>query len=135
YPAPMRLALSQLLGSPVLGSAGAVDGRVREVALAPQDHPAKVAGFIVRTKYGDRWLHPESVVSFDGSIIRAGSPPEMWLPLTSSEGYLLLERDLLDQQIIDVHGRKVVRVNDVDLVSEQVNGSFDLKVSEVEVGP
>jgi magnesium transporter len=131
----MRLALSQLLGSPVLGSAGAVDGRVREVALAPQDHPAKVAGFIVRTKHGDRWLHPESIVGFEGSIIRAGSPPEMWLPLTSSEGYLLLERDLLDQQIIDVHGRKVVRVNDVDLVSEQVNGSFDLKVSEVEVGP
>jgi Mg/Co/Ni transporter MgtE len=28
---------------------------------------------------------------------------------------LLLERDLLDQQIIDVHGRKVVRVNDIEL--------------------
>jgi len=25
------------------------------------------------------------------------------------------ERDLLDQQVIDVHGRKVVRVKDVDL--------------------
>ena len=28
---------------------------------------------------------------------------------------LLMDRDLLDQQIIDVHGRKVVRVNDVEL--------------------
>jgi Mg/Co/Ni transporter MgtE len=31
------------------------------------------------------------------------------------EGLFLLERDLLDQQVIDVNGRKVVRVNDVDL--------------------
>ena len=34
----------------------------------------------------------------------------------------MLERDLLDQQIIDVHGRKVVRVNDVDLVWETTAG-------------
>ena len=32
--------------------------------------------------------------------------------------FLLLERDLLDQQIIDVDGHKVVRVNDVNLVWE-----------------
>ena len=32
-----------------------------------------------------------------------------------SEPLLLLDRDLMDQQIIDVHGRKVVRVNDVSL--------------------
>ena len=33
---------------------------------------------------------------------------------------LLLGRDLLDQQIIDVFGRKVVRVNDLDLLQESV---------------
>jgi Mg/Co/Ni transporter MgtE len=33
----------------------------------------------------------------------------------ATEGLFLLERDLLDQQVIDVNGRKVVRVNDVDL--------------------
>jgi len=47
---------------------------------------------------------------------------------------LLLERDLLDQQIIDVHGRKVVRVNDVELRQEQTNGGLALKISEVDVG-
>ena len=35
-------------------------------------------------------------------------------PLPDDDSYLLLERDLLDQQIIDVNGHKVVRVNDVD---------------------
>ncbi len=129
------LALSQLLGSAVVDAAGAISGRVREVALAPQDHSARIAGFIVRTKQGDRMLRPVNVSGIDGALVRTSTPSEEWLPLTSSEGFLLLERDLLDQQIIDVHGRKVVRVNDVDLIVEQLNGSLDLKVSEVEVGP
>jgi Mg/Co/Ni transporter MgtE len=47
---------------------------------------------------------------------------------------LLLERDLLDQQIIDVHGRKVVRVNDVDIHHESGHDHVVLKLSAVDVG-
>ena len=47
---------------------------------------------------------------------------------------LLLKRDLLDQQIIDVHGRKVVRVNDVELDSTPVNSHVALRVIAVDVG-
>jgi len=58
-----------------------------------------------------------------------------WGPFGGGEGMLLLERDLLDQQIIDVHGRKVVRVNDVDIHEERGNGHIVLKVGAVDVGP
>jgi Mg/Co/Ni transporter MgtE len=54
----------------------------------------------------------------------------------NGEDYLLLDRDLLDQQIIDVDGRKVVRVNDVNLAWEP-GGHGDvagLVIQEVEVG-
>jgi Mg/Co/Ni transporter MgtE len=47
---------------------------------------------------------------------------------------LLLKRDLLDQQIIDVHGRKVVRVNDVEIDSTPVNSHILLNVVSVDVG-
>jgi Mg/Co/Ni transporter MgtE len=47
---------------------------------------------------------------------------------------LLLKRDLLDQQIIDVHGRKVVRVNDVELDSTLLNSHISLNVVAVDVG-
>ena len=50
------------------------------------------------------------------------------------ETYLLLERDLLDQQIIDVHGHKVVRVNDVELDSLPQNSHVTLNVLAVDVG-
>ena len=53
---------------------------------------------------------------------------------SSSDGVLLLKRDLLDQQIIDVHGRKVVRVNDVEIDSTPVNSHILLNVMAVDVG-
>ncbi len=61
--------------------------------------------------------------------------------MAGHDDFLLLERDLLDQQIIDVHGHKVVRVNDVDLVWESDLAAdrgpvrqLTLRIAEVEVG-
>jgi Mg/Co/Ni transporter MgtE len=45
-----------------------------------------------------------------------------------------LERDLLDQQVIDVFGRKVVRVNDVDLHQDLTTQKPVLRVGSVDVG-
>jgi Mg/Co/Ni transporter MgtE len=45
-----------------------------------------------------------------------------------------VRKDLMDQQIIDTHGRKVVRVNDVDLTELRNNGSMELRVAQVDVG-
>ena len=47
---------------------------------------------------------------------------------------MLLSRDLLDQQVIDVHGRKVVRVNDVDFYHDITQNRSVLKVGGVDVG-
>ena len=58
----------------------------------------------------------------------------MWVRYSASDGVLLLKRDLLDQQIIDVHGRKVVRVNDVEIESTPVNSHLLLNVVSVDVG-
>jgi magnesium transporter len=58
---------------------------------------------------------PFSAVATIDANIHASTPPADWPAANGAEGLFLLERDLLDQQVIDVHGRKVVRVNDVDL--------------------
>ncbi len=129
------LALSELLGATVFDVNGVMSGRVREVALAPQDNAAHIAAFIVRTPQGDRVLTPQLIQDVGIALLRANTKAEDWLPLGSSEGYLLLERDLLDQQIIDVHGRKVVRVNDVEFFIERTNGHPTLRIHQVEVGP
>ena len=110
------VALSELLGATVRDATGAVQGRVREVAVTPQDHPTRIAFLIVRTAFGERAL-PASAVTSCGAAVRTTSDATKWERYTVSDGVLLLKRDLLDQQIIDVHGRKVVRVNDVELDS------------------
>jgi magnesium transporter len=126
------IALTELLGLPVTEASGAHCGRVREVALTPAEDRARVSALIVRTRNGDRVLPFASVVSVNGGV-RTSSVPADWAP-PEAEGLFLLERDLLDQQIIDVFGRKVVRVNDVDLHEETGNGQFKLKIGAVDVG-
>src|SRR5580698_887240 len=126
------LALSELLGSPVFDPGGRC-GRVRELAVSPQEDPARIAILVVRTKSGDRALPFTAVISINGGLSTATSA-STWTKADESEGLLLLSRDLLDQQIIDVHGRKVVRVNDVDLHQETSNSHPSLKVAAVDVG-
>ena len=119
-----------------MDSSGAVRGRVREAGLLPQHDRAHIAGFVVRTPEGDRLLPREELQSVEGRTLHASSGAGSWIDFNKGhgEGFLLLERDLLDQQIIDIHGRKVVRVNDVELFSESVNHHTALKLSGVDVG-
>lgn len=131
---PPGIALSRILGAPVYDESGAIAGRVREVAVTPADDPNRVADLLVKTAEGDRLLPARLVRGVDRFSVRASGKAAEWPPLVSSEGMLLLERDLLDQQIIDVSGRKVVRVNDVDLYPEPINGSTRLKVGMVDIG-
>ncbi|HEV3061804.1 MAG TPA: CBS domain-containing protein [Vicinamibacterales bacterium] len=128
------VALSELLGATVRDATGTVRGRVREIAVAPQDHPTRIAFLVVRTPDGERTLPPDVVKSAAGAAVRSANDSAAWLPYTPSDGLLLLKRDLLDQQIIDVHGRKVVRVNDVELECTPVNGHVLLDVVAVDVG-
>jgi CBS domain-containing protein/sporulation protein YlmC with PRC-barrel domain len=127
------VALSELLGATVRDASGAVRGRVRELAIAPQDHPTRIAYLIVKTSDGERVLPPDALKSA-GATVRADTDAALWERYTASDGLLLLKRDLLDQQIIDVHGRKVVRVNDVELESTPVNSHLLLNVVSVDVG-
>jgi magnesium transporter len=127
------VALSELLGASVRDASGAVRGRVREIAVTPQEHPTRIAFLIVRTSDGERML-PVASVKSAGSRVRAATDASAWERYSPSDGVLLLKRDLLDQQIIDVHGRKVVRVNDVEMESTPINSHVSLNVVAVDVG-
>jgi magnesium transporter len=130
---------SALLGSPIADATGALIGRVREMAVAPAIDQSHVHGLILRPRSARKGsssiiyikhldLTPSGILH-----LRPGAQPAAF---TDDESYVLIERDLLDQQIIDVHGHKVVRVNDVDLVWEHLTNETEtaLRIAEVEVG-
>jgi magnesium transporter len=139
--ANQRTSVSALMGTTVVDVQGSPFGQVREVAVAPSVDSAHVYGIVLRltsAKRGDRpSLVPvaELQLTATGQIqLRTTATP---ITLSDDETYLLLERDLLDQQIIDIHGHKVVRVNDVDLTwecPEEGSADLTLRICEVEVG-
>jgi CBS domain-containing protein len=138
-------SVSALMGAPISDAIGRTIGTVSECAVAPSVDANHVLGLVMRMTGAGRKDRPYLVatgdleVKPDGGLRMRGSLSPA--PLPSDDAYLLLERDVLDQQIIDVHGHKVVRVNDVDLVWEPVgNGdgatlsTLSLRIAEVEVG-
>jgi magnesium transporter len=134
YPHDMTtFALTELLGRPVVDAAGNAAGRLRELVLAPQEDRARISSFIVKTKSGDRMLPFQGITAVNSSLHTSSNSSE-WKAPDGTEGFLLLGRDLLDQQVIDVHGRKVVRVNDVDLHQDIVDDRVVLRVGSVDVG-
>src|SRR5258706_6863832 len=127
------MALTELLGAPVYDANGTASGRVREVAISPQEDLSRVSAVIVKTRSGDRMVPYSSISAINGGV-KTSKVFADWQVLDGGEGMLFLERDLLDQQVIDVHGRKVVRVNDVDLYRDVSDHHSVLKIASVDVG-
>jgi len=131
------LALSELLGATVYDPSGAASGRVREVTMTPQEDRSRITSLIVKTKSGNRVLPFTAVSAINGGV-RASTAAAEWAAANGAEGLFLLERDLLDQQVIDINGRKVVRVNDVELHLDPTRGTVPerpvLRVFSVDVG-
>lgn len=128
------LFLTELLGMPVHDLKGRRIGRVKDAALVPLIDPFRVDRFLVGG--GWAWLvirHDQvASISLDGGIHLSD---EQLVPYHEDEYMLRLSRDLLDQQIIDVNGRKVVRVNDITFRVEPNGQGHDvLNVLEVDVG-
>lgn len=126
-----HLYFTELLGLPVHDLKHRLIGRVRDAAIVPLIHPARIDRYLVGA--GSSWLSIRydqiATVSLDGIQLSN----EKLYPYHSDEYMLRLQRDLLDQQIIDVNGRKVVRVTDVSL--EVCRGEREsLMIIEVDVG-
>ena len=154
--ASKKTSVSALMGAPVTDASGRTVGHVREFAVSPPVDANHVQRLVLRLVGAGRGERMSMVAVGDleltaagGLRIRGDATPT---PMPKEESFLLLERDLLDQQIIDVHGHKVVRVNDVDLVWEPVvdtggaetmaggaegpleEHGLKLRIAEVEVG-
>lgn len=148
-------SVSELMGVPVKDASGHLLGHVREFAVCPPEDANHVRALVLKLAGASRTDRHSMAAVADlemtgagGLQMRGEATPKL---MPEGDSFLLLERDLLDQQIIDVHGHKVVRVNDVELVWEAVgNGGSDgagcgvrelsehcalsLRIAEVEVG-
>ncbi len=120
--------------SDLVGRSATIDdrpiGKVADFLVGtPDDAFPPVDGLIIKTAQGLRFAPMETVadVDQDGNVALRIAPKE---PAPPEQEELYLVADLLDKQIVDVDGRKVVRINDIEVA----NTGGKLRVVAADVG-
>jgi CBS domain-containing protein len=112
------LRLSDCLGIEVTDAEGVRKGRLEDLEVALEREYPEVRSLVVRAGHGRHEVIPwERVSTFEPTCVvaRAGAGGS-----ATANGELRLARDVLDTQIVDIAGRRVRRVSDVELArSEQ----------------
>jgi sporulation protein YlmC with PRC-barrel domain len=126
---------TEVLGAETYDSLGNYVGRVKEMFIVPDEQPNRISRLLLgRGRYRPlvaRFDQIESVAPGRVKLTTEESALQLYHP---NDSWLAVQKDLLDQQIIDTNGRKVVRVNDVDLADQRTNGNTELRILQVDVG-
>ncbi len=130
---PIRVSLTALLGTPVTDAHGQLRGKLKDIVVTTGPDGGRVAGIVLKTRSGLSIVPSQEVMETPAGTLELNSV-EAIAPLKDEGSFLFLQRDLVDRQIIDINGRKVVRVNDVDLEWTDQGAAHHLRVAEVEVG-
>jgi CBS domain-containing protein/sporulation protein YlmC with PRC-barrel domain len=110
-----ELYLSAILGKTVIDELGREIGKLHDLIMVPGVIFPEVSHILVRQRKDTLSIPWQDVSLFNPYVVSIkGSPGEIpsFIP---KEGDILVKRDILDRQIVDVNGAKVVRVNDLKL--------------------
>jgi magnesium transporter len=123
------LYLSQAIGRPVLDGNGEPIGKVADLIVAVGDRYPPVTGLVVETDRRKIFLPWTSVASFDAAGARLATSSIDIAKFEQRPHEIRLKSDLLDKQIVDIDGRRVVRVNDLRL--DEIDGKLHLVAVDV----
>ena len=131
----MQIYATELMGSEAYDVHGHFVGRVREFFIEPADQPNRVSHFLLsRGRFQPLLARHNQIGAVAPGTLRLNCSERDLALYEPNEAWLAVRKDLMDQQIIDTKGRKVVRVNDVDLAEQRSNGNVELRLTQVDVG-
>lgn len=129
------LYATELMGSAAYDAQGNYVGRVREFFIEPAEQPNRVSHFLIsRGRFQPLVARYDQLAKVAPGRIDLNASERALDAYHPNEAWLAVQKDLLDQQIIDTAGRKVVRVNDVDLAEFPTNAHVELRIAQVDVG-
>ena len=129
------LHATELLGGEAYDVHGNFVGRVTELFIEPAEQSNRIARYLLgRGKYLPLVARYDQVSFVAPGVIKLKVAEKEIEHFSPNEAWLAVRKDLLDQQIIDTQGRKVVRVNDIGLAEQASNGTVELRVTDVDVG-
>jgi len=124
--------VSELLGRPVYDAGGRRLGRLHDLKVRLDESFPKVTTLHIRRGRGKVLaLDWAEVASFSGRtiVLHPGGEAKMTAPDVKGEE-MLLKEELLDKQVVDTHGAKIERVNDIHLLIIH----RDLRIVHVDIG-
>lgn len=111
------LYLSQMLGEPVMDASGNKIGTISDLAISTGEVFPRITSLAFkgpgRVPFMISWRKYVASFDEDGITLSVDAPDIRFSYLQPDE--VLLARDLLNRQIVDTQGMKVVRVNDLKL--------------------
>ncbi|MBC7237594.1 MAG: magnesium transporter [Chloroflexi bacterium] len=124
--------LSRILDQPVWNNQGQRIGRCRDVLVLERDEGAPIvrAIAIVREDKSEGYVPASQISTLTPAIILKEAEPKSYEPRGNE---LRLREQMLDRQIVDVEGRQVVRVNDIEFAYDSKKDTYYL--TGVAVGP
>ena len=113
-PATDLMALSEIVASPIVEPQGERIARVKDVVARIQEgaYP-QITGIVSRSASRDFYIPIAHVAEIRPGLVRLKSGAVDVGRFQRRDGELLLVKDVLDRQVIDVRGTRVVRVNDL----------------------
>jgi len=120
--------LSEIQHRRVIEPNGNEVGTLKDLAVVPQGQFPAVQWAILATGDGEQVVKWADMAQEIGHLRLRGRREGMQMVTLPPEA-LRLSRDLLDKQIVDTHGAKVVRVNDLQL--SEVDGQLRLVGADV----
>ncbi len=111
-----EIYLSSVIGRSVINFKGEQIGILRDLIMVPGEVFPEVSHIVIKCRKGLKTLPWGEVSLFTHVVISTGSnTPQQLHTFDPDAKDILVKRDLLDKQIVDVDGAKVVRVNDIKL--------------------
>ncbi len=126
---------TELENLPVFDVRGDYVGHLADLLVNPSQNALRVAAYHVRTpKKRMLCITHEQVQSVSVRAVQTTVTLEEIHAYAVDESLISVNKDILDQQVIDVNHRKVERVNDVDFDIQPTNGHTELRIVAVNVG-
>ena len=125
--------VSEFLGETVRDVGRHPVGKISDFAVATSTGAPfpRVTGLLIRDRFETFVLPWEDVAIFQRNAVRTRLVREDLLHRPAREDEIFLARHLLDKQIVDINGVKVVRVNDLKL--DVLSGDLVLTAADVGV--
>jgi CBS domain-containing protein len=109
--------LSQVLGRPIQDVEGEKVATIKDIVVRyGQDDYPPIVGVMARYLRRDFFIRRVQIAELKESGAKLNIDVLDLRPFTRREGEILLAKDVLDKQLIDIDGKRVVRVNDVQII-------------------